>query len=86
MIDELKDENVTLKLKVADIEGDLLEERETKQVRYDITLETVKSQLQEQYLDQKVRMEEDLIGHKESNYRLKVDLQGLEERNSVLKQ
>lgn len=43
MIDELKDENVTLKLKVADIEGDLLEERETKQVRYDITLETVKS-------------------------------------------
>ena len=62
MIDELKDENVTLKLKVADIEGDMLEERESKQVRYDITLETVKSQLQEQYLDQKVRMEEDIIG------------------------
>ena len=62
MIDELKDENVTLKLRVADIEGDLLEERETKQVRYDVTLETIKSQLQEQYLDQKVRMEEEVIG------------------------
>ena len=43
MIDELKDENVTLKLRVADIEGDLLEEREMKQVRYDVTLETIKS-------------------------------------------
>lgn len=50
-LDDLKDENVTLKLKISEMESDILEERQAKQMKYDINIDMFKSQLHEQVLD-----------------------------------
>tara|TARA_B110000285_G_scaffold215452_1_gene261807 strand:+ start:1034 stop:1219 length:186 start_codon:yes stop_codon:yes gene_type:complete len=50
-LDDLKDENVTLKLKISEMESDILEERQTKQMKYDVNIDMFKSQLHEQVLD-----------------------------------
>ena len=46
-IDALEDENVTLKLKISDMETDLIDERHKKKVNYDVTLESIKATTQE---------------------------------------
>ena len=84
-IDDLKDENITLKLRVSELESEILDEKNQKQMKYDLTLDTLKSQVQEQYLEQKVRFEEEIMVQKEQNYKYKVEIQGLNERNSILK-
>ena len=50
-IDELKDENVTLKLRLSDLEGDILEERQSKQLKYDLSVDAMRASLQEQILE-----------------------------------
>lgn len=42
-IDALQDENVTLKLKISDMESDLIDERHKKKINYDVTLESIKA-------------------------------------------
>ena len=42
-VDNLEDENVTLKLKISDMETDLIDERHKKKVNYDVTLESIKA-------------------------------------------
>ena len=44
-IDELKDENVTLKLRLSDLEGDILEERQGKQLKYDMSVDAMRSHM-----------------------------------------
>jgi len=46
-----------------------------------LTVETFKSQLQEQCLEQKVKFEEQILREKEANYKYKIEIQGLQERN-----
>ena len=46
-IDSLQDENVTLKLKISDMESDLIDERHKKKINYDVTLESIKASVQE---------------------------------------
>lgn len=84
-IDELKDENVTLKLRLSDLEGDILEERQSKQLKYDMSVDAMRASMQDQILEQKVKFEENLMGEKERNYKLKIEIQGLNERNQLLK-
>lgn len=74
-----------LKLKVSDLEGELLEERQQKQMKQEFTIETLKGQVQEQYYEQKVRYEEQIMREKENGFKMKVELQGLQERNQILK-
>lgn len=68
-LDDLKDENVTLKLKISEMESDILEERQAKQMKYDINIDMFKSQLHEQVLDQKVKFEEEILKEKEKGYK-----------------
>ena len=42
-IDALQDENVTLKLKISDMESDLIDEQHKKKINYDVTLESIKA-------------------------------------------
>jgi len=46
-LDEVKDENITLKLKISEMESDILEERQSKQMKYDINLDMFKGQINE---------------------------------------
>ena len=73
-IDDLRDENITLKLRVSELESEILDEKNSKQMKYDLTLDTLKSQVQEQYLEQKVRFEEEIMVQKESNYKYKIEI------------
>jgi hypothetical protein len=76
---------MTMKLKISDLEQELLDERFKKKVNYELTVETVKAQVQEQVLDYKVKCDEKLLKEKEENFKLKVQIQGFEERAGVLK-
>jgi len=42
--------------------------------------------VQEQYYEQKVRYEEQIMREKENGFKLKVEVQGLMERNQILKE
>lgn len=75
-----------MKLKISEIEGDLLDERSQKKIHFDFSLEAMKSQMQEKLLDHKVKFEEQVMREKENNYKLKVEMQGLQERNQILKE
>ena len=68
-LDDLKDENVTLKLKISEMESDILEERQSKQMKYDINIDMFKSQIHEQMMDQKVKFEEEILRAKEKGYK-----------------
>jgi hypothetical protein len=37
------DENVSLKLQIADLESELIDEKQTKKVKYDFTVDNLKS-------------------------------------------
>jgi len=76
---------MTMKLKISDLEQELIDERYKKKVTYDVTIESVKAQVQEQVLDFKVKSDEKLLKEKEENFKLRVQNQGLEERVAVLK-
>lgn len=76
---------MTLKLKVSDLETDLIDEKHSKRVTYDITLEGIKASVQEQIIDQKMRFEEQLIREKEIAHKFRIHIQGLEERIVILK-
>lgn len=77
---------MSLKLKVSDLESELLEERQQKQMKQEFTIETLKGQVQEQYYEQKLRYEEQIMREKENGFKMKVELQGLQERNQILKE
>lgn len=53
-------------------------------MKYDFTIDNYKSSIQGQYLDYKIRFDELLMIEKEANYKMKIEIQGLMERNSVL--
>lgn len=42
-LDSVMDENVTLKLRLSELEGDLVDERHSKQIKYDFTVDNLKS-------------------------------------------
>ena len=48
-------------------------------------MEALKAQSQVLYLDSKMKFDEEVMNHKETIYKLKVALAGVEERNLVLK-
>ena len=63
---------MSMKLKISDLEQELIDERYKKKVTYEITIESVKAQVQEQVLDFKVKSDEKLLKEKEENFRLRV--------------
>ena len=65
LLDTVKDENVTLKLKISDLEGDILDERLAKQVKLDMNVDCFRNQLHEQFLSEKVKFEENLMSEKQ---------------------
>ena len=42
-LDQAQDEVVTLKLKLSDLESELIDERHSKRINYDVTLEGIKA-------------------------------------------
>lgn len=60
-----RDENIELKLRVAELEGDLADEKIQNKTRLDVTLDALKSQAASNYLDSKVKFEEKLLTYKE---------------------
>ena len=55
-------------------------------MKYDINIDMFKSQLHEQVLDQKVKFEEEILKEKEKGYKRQIEIQGLNERNQLLKE
>lgn len=47
----MQDENVTLKLKISDLETEIIDEKHQKRITYDVTLEGIKASVQEQVID-----------------------------------
>ena len=76
---------MTLKLKISDLETELIDEKHQKRINYDVTLEGIKASVQEQVIDQKMRFEEQIIKEKETVHKLRIHIQGLEERIIILK-
>ena len=74
-----------MKLKISDMETDLIDERHKKKINYDVTLESIKASVQEQLIDQKVKYEEKFLVSKEEGHKYRVHIQGLEERIIILK-
>ena len=48
--DQIKDENISLKMNVAQLETDLLDERESKKVKFEMNLDCVKAKLEEEMI------------------------------------
>lgn len=42
-IDTLQDENISLKLKITEVEDELINERQNKAIKYEVTMENFKS-------------------------------------------
>lgn len=59
----------------------MLEERQEKQTKYELSIEAFKASLQQQSVDQKVKYEEQLLKLKETNYKQTIEIQGYQERN-----
>lgn len=64
----------------------MLEERQEKQTKYELSIEAFKASLQQQSVDQKVKYEEQLLKLKETNYKQTIEIQGYQERNQILKE
>ena len=69
----LRDENVALKLKCAELEGQLMEERQAKEVKLDLTIKDYKASMQGQYLDYKIKLDELVMVEKERNNKLRLE-------------
>lgn len=70
----VKDENVAMQLRVAELEGMLMEERQGKEVRLDMTIKDYKANMQGQYLDYKLKAEELIMIEKEKNNKLRLEV------------
>jgi hypothetical protein len=71
----LKDENIAMKLRIAEIEGQLMEERQAKEVKLDLTIKDYKANMQGQYLDYKLKLDELIMVEKERNNKLRLEAQ-----------
>lgn len=83
--DRTKDENVGLKMRVAELEAEMMEERQVKEMRLETTIREYKSNVQGQYIEQKVRFDELVMVEKEKNNRLRLENQRLQEDLQQLK-
>jgi hypothetical protein len=70
----VKDENVAMQLRVAELEGMLMEERQGKEVRLDMTIKDYKANMQGQYLDYKLKADELIMIEKEKNNKLRLEV------------
>jgi hypothetical protein len=77
----LQDENVDLKLKVTELQSELLDERQKKEIRFDKTIETFKHNIEGDYFDIKVKFEERIMQEKEINHKLRLEMQTMNEKN-----
>lgn len=86
LLDQVKDENISLKLRVADLESEILQERKETLQRFELSIETIKAEMHEKTLSQKIRFDEELLKLKEQNFKLTIEVQGYQERNQILKE
>ena len=63
------------------MEGELLEERQRKEIKFDRTIETFKFNMQGDYYDCKLKFEERVMLEKEVNHKLKLEIETLKEKN-----
>jgi hypothetical protein len=70
----VKDEKVAMQLRVAELEGMLMEERQGKEVRLDMTIKDYKANMQGQYLDYKLKADELIMIEKEKNNKLRLEV------------
>ena len=70
----VKDENVAMQLRVAELEGMLMEERQGKEVRLDMTIKDYKANMQGQYMDYKLKADELIMVEKEKNNKLRLEV------------
>ena len=68
----VKDENVAMQLRVAELEGMLMEERQGKEVRLDMTIKDYKANMQGQYY--KLKADELIMIEKEKNNKLRLEV------------
>ena len=73
-------------MNVAQLETDLLDERESKKVKFEMNLDCVKAKLEEEMIQHKDLHSKELMTLKEANFKLKVELQSMVERNTILKE
>lgn len=83
--DSAREENIELKLRVAELESELSDEKIQNKSRVDATLDALKAQAASQYLDSKVKFEEQLLSLKEQIFNLKVENASLTEQNQVVR-
>ena len=84
--DSVQDENVNLKLKVSELESELMDERQKQVIKYDFSLENIKNNMNTQYFEYKIRFEEEIMKLKAQNSKLTTETQSLIERNGILKE
>ena len=59
---------MTLKLQIAELETVILDERSQKAASYSSTVDLLKSQMQQNFLDQKIKYEEALLSAREASH------------------
>jgi hypothetical protein len=58
---------------VSELEGELLDERRKQQVKYDYSLDILKSSMNGQVMDYKIQFEEKIMKFKEDVHKLKIE-------------
>eukprot|EP00347_Sterkiella_histriomuscorum_P009953 403339244 len=85
-LDMLQDENLSLKLKVANAESELLEERYKKQHSMEYGLDLYKDQLKSKVEEQKQKYEVENLNLKQEVSKLNFKIESLIERNKVMRE
>eukprot|EP00350_Pseudokeronopsis_sp_OXSARD2_P002965 CAMPEP_0170554342 /NCGR_PEP_ID=MMETSP0211-20121228/12185_1 /TAXON_ID=311385 /ORGANISM="Pseudokeronopsis sp., Strain OXSARD2" /LENGTH=189 /DNA_ID=CAMNT_0010863313 /DNA_START=518 /DNA_END=1087 /DNA_ORIENTATION=- len=85
-VELLQDENISLKIKVTDLESELFEFRRGLEIKHDHSFYALKNDIEGQFQDYKQKSENQVMNLKEENHKIKVEMQGVMERNLLLKE
>ncbi len=83
--ERLKDEDITLKIRIAELESELMEERQRKEIRLETTIRDFQHNVQGQYMDYKLKFDEMIMVEKEKNNKLRLENQRFMEDIKQLK-
>ena len=72
--EQYQDDNVSLKLKVSELEGELSDERQKHQIKYDMSIDMLRNNMSGQMMDYKLKYEEELMNFKQEKYKQTVEI------------